>query len=321
MAGCCFILGACHSKENNMPKNQTVRIINAGNDFERFWQQAQGKSFDVQARLWDKEVESKYQGMYDSLLYSKKYDKNWKERKEKLFKNALPKIKDSYPQIAALFGTFDGIANEEIVKFSKTFPNAKFDYPIYAIPSLYGFDGKAGTVEGKNALAFGVEALIAYKRDLHIMFSHECFHVYHMGVIGLDENVFVEKARLSLPLWLEGMATYVSSIANPGRNDAEILFSDKLDKLSPVEISNMAKDFSAVADLKVADEKNQGIYNKWFSAGYIGATPERAGYRLGLEVVRHIAKTNDIHQMVKWNLNEIHSNVVRALSEMTGTAR
>ena len=77
----------------------------------------------------------------------------------------------------------------------------------------------------------------------------------------------------------------------------------------------MAKEFCEVAHLQGFRKNNITITNKWF--GYnSGQKIDRTGYLLGLEVVWHIAKKTDIHQMVTWDLKTMHTNVIKALKEI-----
>lgn len=104
---------------------------------------------------------------------------------------------------------------------------------------------------------------------------------------------------------------------NPTYGDGALLLDEKLGEISRDECKKMAKQFLAVASMKVSDDKSQEIYKKWFSPGFKGTTPTRAGYRLGFEVVRDIAKTTYINEMVKWNLKELHNNVLESLTNIS----
>lgn len=52
----------CYGKEGEpLTTNKVVQVINAGHDFKNLWQKAQGKPFEDQTRLWNENIESKYQ--------------------------------------------------------------------------------------------------------------------------------------------------------------------------------------------------------------------------------------------------------------------
>lgn len=120
--------------------------------------------------------------------------------------------------------------------------------------------------------------------DPDVLYSHELFHIYHQNRLNIDDKTYDEKGKLTLPLWMEGLAVYVSKEMNPSKGDEVIFMSKDLPKVSQRDIKWMAKEFLKNADAKSYDEKHPEIYQNWFNYGkqVRKDIPTRAGYLLGI---------------------------------------
>jgi hypothetical protein len=102
---------------------------------------------------------------------------------------------------------------------------------------------------------------------------------------------------MATPLWKEGFATYVSGVLNPNLSDAELLMDPVLAHScdDPTAVSLMAADF-----LKVLATDGANSYADWFMMS--GTTqPTRRGYCLGLRIIRTLAASHPVTEMVNWD--------------------
>jgi hypothetical protein len=298
----------------------TYQVINVGPAFEKFWNLAEGQPFERQLRLWNEIVEKPFQPFYDSMVWQKKEDPHWEERKNRRLKEMFGKYPALYPRMTANFNSFDRTLSAQIKKFKNTFPEAAFHLPIYAAPTAT-FNGKGGengdSSDGKTVLAFGIDMMTEFDNDPDVLYSHELFHIYHTDAIGMNEKVFLGEGRLTLPLWLEGLATYVSQQMNPAAPMASVLMDKELPNVTDDQVQVLAEMFLKNAEEKAFDDKKPEIYKKWFAIDpkyNVGkGLPARCGYLLGLRVAQELAKTHSLTEMGHWKVADIHRNVRAAL--------
>lgn len=312
------------------PKEQktSYKVVNLGPAFEKFWGVAKDKNFNEQLKLWDSLVEKSYQPFYDGMVWQKNENPKWEERKIRRLKEFFPKYHSLHDQMKIGFEQFDGVLKKQIGRFTQFFPDANFDLPIYAAPTAT-FNGKGseggdpGDPLGKTVLAFGIDMITDRNDNPDVLYSHELFHIYHTSAAGVNEKVFMSEGRLTLPLWLEGLATYVSQQMNPQASLSSILMDKKLPLVTKQQIRSLAHFFLTEANEKAFDSEKPDVYKKWFVIDpqfNLGPKlPQRCGYLLGLAVSEHLAQKNTLQAMVHWSVAEAHQQVIKALSEIAKT--
>lgn len=323
-----FLFSACSTGSKvSEGKSSTYEVINLGPDFEHFWEQAKDKKIEEQIAIWDQTIEKPHQAFYDGMVWQKNENPKWEERKLRRLKEFLPKYNLLYPDMMAQFNQFDATLRKQIKKFSEFFSDARFALPIYAAPTATfngkgGEGGESGDPLGRTVLAFGIDMIVDRKDNPDVLYAHELFHIYHVDAIGVNEHVFLSEGHLTLPLWLEGLATYVSQQMNPNASMSDILMDKELPKLSDQQIQLLAQMFLKQANEKAFDSKKPEIYKRWFAIDpqyNLGSQfPPRCGYLLGLKVAQHLAKSHSLNEMVHWKVKEAHENALTVLNEITG---
>jgi hypothetical protein len=295
------------------------KIINLGDVFDQFWANANDKDFDNQLMLWDQLVEGPQQKFYDSLVYSKSHDIKWQEKKEKRLQHLFNNLRTTYPETKRLFNDFNIIVKNQIARFREHFSDAHFDNEIYVVPGAT-FNGRSGNISGvdKAVLAFGADIIVQLNGNLDVLFSHEVFHLYHQNKLGFTEQDYLEKGKLTLPLWTEGLATYVSFILNPNASMGDVLMSEELAIIKKQDLSVLALEFLKVSHEKSFDPLKPMIYQSWFSYGgkINDKFPTRVGYLLGFYIVRHLSSVHQIQEMVTWDIARSHRMVLQALEDL-----
>jgi uncharacterized protein YjaZ len=313
---------SCSSKstKSSIP-GPTYKVVNLGPDFERFLIKAQEKPFEEQLKFWNEYIEAPHQDFYDVMVWQKSENPQWEERKNRRLKEFFAKYPMLYPKMMIEFMRFDANLAAQIYKFQKAFHDAKFDMTVYAAPTTT-FNGKAGEGGedthklGKSILAFGIDMMVDRQTDPDILYSHELFHVYHSEVAGFKIQDSPPDQRLTFPLWLEGLATYVSQQMNPNASAGQVFMDENLAKVSEADLHKLAKRFLKEANEKSFDEAKPEINLKWFSAQYKDQPkdiPTRAGYLLGFKVAQILAQKHTLQEMVHWKADEIHKQTIAIL--------
>ncbi|MFC5435305.1 hypothetical protein ACFPME_01970 [Rhodanobacter umsongensis] len=113
--------------------------------------------------------------------------------------------------------------------------------------------------------------------------------------------------HLTLPLFAEGLATYVSTVVSPGYTDGQYLLQDDLGALPDSGMRATAKRFLADSDGMTIDpvrHRTSMAFRRWFQAGrtpFQAGLPNRAGYWLGLHVIRVLRRSRSLHEIAAWS--------------------
>jgi hypothetical protein len=125
---------------------------------------------------------------------------------------------------------------------------------------------------------------------------------------------------LWIPLWEEGLATYISGLANPDVQDSELLLDSHFQTISKNDLEWLSNEFLKQKDLKVLNQGPTEEFRKWFSSGRLKVRedlPNRCGYYLGLQVARRLSKKYTLDQMIGWTPDVAKNYVVSALKELS----
>lgn len=290
--------------------------------FAAFWTAAQGKPFAQQEALWDRYIEQPRAALYRAVVWEVRDNPQWQSGRERMLQARFAR----YPQVAA------GIPAEaaeiaaqlraQTVRFRQLFPSAA-GAPRAVIVLAPDFDAKSGVLpDGTPVLALAADTLALEKADLRILLPHELFHLYDAQHAGLQNDGVMPDTRLTLPLFAEGLATYVSSVASPGRSDGQYLFQSNLGALPSAQLPAAARDFLRVANTLTIDPKGHQmspLYAQWFEGSRTSLNPgypNRAGYWLGLNLIRRLRRSYSLQQLASWSPAEAQRRAAAALEEM-----
>ncbi len=314
LVACVLFFAACGG-ETPEPV-ATVEVINTAAEFSTFWGRAEGQPFARQLELWAEIVETPHQAIYDRLVWRKTGNPAWKVNRTKHLTEYFARYETRAAEIETQFRAFEDTLKAQIAKYKTHFPDARFRLPVYALPTMGQLNGGAADLDGKNVLAFGIDTIVVRGDAVDIIYAHELFHVYHIDRIGTED--WGTKARMSVPLWLEGLATHVSEVLCPGRTEAEYYNSDELPLIEESERAALATAFLKDVERLAWAPSGGGSYGLWFLP-YVGedgknlGRPERAGYYLGRHAVRRLAQDHELIDMAGWQLPRIHKEMLAAL--------
>ncbi len=185
--------------------------------FGTFWDRARGQPFPTQLRLWDQLVEAPRRRLYAEAVWEIRLHPDWRARRERMLRARFA----AYPRLAgevetearALEATLPG----QLARFRTLFPDAP-GLPRIEVVLAPTFDAKSGLLpDGRPVLLLAADSLALERADLGILLPHELFHLYHAARAGIRNDGVMPGATVRLPLFAEGLATYVSSVLAPGR--------------------------------------------------------------------------------------------------------
>jgi hypothetical protein len=187
--------------------------------------------------------------------------------------------------------------NLHVRHFARTFPD--FDAratAVYLMPSLAHFDGHLQQWGDRIPLFVGADGIVLYHGDspnLAVLLDHETFHLYHF-----QKNPSLRSAGadpLYLTLWIEGLATYVSGELNPQASRLNVLLDDKpLAAAGDDLVRRVAAEL-----LQRLESTSEADQKRYFSAGYVGDIPARAGYLVGFQVAQRAARGRPLPGMAR----------------------
>ena len=290
--------------------------------FASFWTAARGKPFRQQEALWDRYIEGPRAALYRSVVWEVRDNPDWQASRQRMLQARFAQ----YPGIAAAIPAEAGdIATQlriQTERLRNLFPGAAA-MPRAVIVLAPDFDSKSGVLpDGTPVLALAVDTLVLEKADLRILLPHELFHLYDAEHAGVKNDGVMPDTRLTLPLFAEGLATYISSVVSPGYADGQYLLQSDLGKLPPARLRTAARDFLEVAGTMTIDpttHRVSSLYARWFEAGYKPLNPgypSRAGYWLGMNLIRRLRRTHSLQQIASWPPAEAQQEIRAALVAM-----
>jgi hypothetical protein len=288
--------------------------------FTAFWSAAQAKPFLQQESAWNRDIEAPRRDIYDAVVWEKQHDPYWQARRQLWLRARFARYPALAARIPAEVRALQDTIAKQSVRFKALFPDAD-PHPPVTILLAPNFDAKSGVLaNGKPVLAFAVDSLLMENAQLDIVVPHELFHLYHAQHAGIRNDGVMPNAPLTLPLFEEGLATYVSGELSPGHTDGELLLENELGAIPLSRLPDIAKRFLVDAHSKAIDAEHPEIFKRWFNAAprpYQQGLPNRSGYWLGLQLVRYLRRTHSLAQIAAWSPAQADAQVMAALQRIS----
>jgi hypothetical protein len=309
VAAAALLIGSsCVAHADPSSPAETFAIHDFTPDFWRFWEAARNQPVEQQAQMWQQLYVAPHQAVFDDLSTACKdqFDAIWFRT------HYLPDLPRVVPAIRTMVAGLAQQLKEANGRFLKIFPDMRWSGDIYVMASGYCFNGRAQMIQGRSSLLFGVDAIAALgQKDLIPGMQHELFHRYHHQFFDFEAS---SAYPLWTVLWAEGMASYVSEQLNPSASDLD-LSRVPLGMVREVDDrrGELAVDF--LRRFESTAEKDATLYfNDANSKDAV--VPARAGYQLGVLVVRDLSKQHSIQTMAHWSQAEAKPKVRAALERI-----
>ena len=287
--------------------------------FTAFWQAAKDKPFAEQEALWDKFIEQPREALYQSVVWEVRDYPNWKKLKNGALKARFDQYRNMGGDIPAGVHAIDTALDVQAKRFAQYFGAS--GQPRAVVVLAPHFDAKSGVLpDGTPVLALAVDSLILEKAQLDVILPHELFHLWDAEHAGITNDGVMPDTHLLLPLFEEGLATYVSTVVSPGHTDGEYLLQNDLGALSDAKLPEVAQRFLQDADVLTIDPAKHATsktYARWFESGqtpFQADLPNRSGYWLGLHVVRVLARNHSLSEIAAWSPQQAETETRAALT-------
>jgi len=287
--------------------------------FTVFWKAAKGQPFVEQEALWDKFIEEPREALYQSVVWEARDNPSWREQKDGALRTRFDEYRDMSNAIPHGVRAIKAALDVQAKRFAKYFGAS--GQPRAVVVLAPNFDAKSGVLpDGTPVLSLAVDSLILEKAQLDVVLPHELFHLWDAEHSGITNDGVMPNTHLLLPLYEEGLATYVSSIVSPGHTDGEYLLQSDLGTLPDARLPEVAKRFLVDADVMTVDQtkhKTSNTYEHWFESGrtqFQVNLPNRSGYWLGLHVVRVLARNHALREMASWSPQKAEMETRAALT-------
>jgi hypothetical protein len=315
--GSMLLLGLCCANPVSAQRAQQAPSIAAS--FDAFWAAARDRPFAEQEAIWDQVIEEPRGDVYASVVWEKQDHAHWKEQKERLLRERFVAYPGVWDQIPAAARNLQSDIPIQAKRLRAIFPEAPA-HPLVQLVLAPNLDAKSGVLgNGTPVLVFAVDTLVLEHADMSIIFPHELFHLYHAEHAHIQNDGVMPGAYLTLPLFAEGLATYVSSVLSPGHSDGQLLLQNDLGELPVSRLPEIAGRFLADADQKAVDPVHPEAFARWFMGSKENrqpGLPNRAGYWLGLQVIRHIRQQHTLREVASWSASQAQVQARAALAQI-----
>lgn len=286
--------------------------------FTTFWQVAKDKPFAEQEVLWDKFIEAPRQDLYQSVVWEVRNYPDWKRQKDASLKVRFDQYRSISGDIPKGVRDIDAALTVQAKRFAQYFGSS--GQPRAVVVLAPHFDAKSGVMpNGDPVLALAVDSLLLEKASLDIVLPHELFHLWDAEHAGITNDGVMPDTHLLLPLYEEGLATYVSTVVSPGHTDGEYLLQNDLGALPDAKLPEAARRFLIDADVLTIDpvkHKTSDTFARWFEGGnkpYQADLPNRSGYWLGLHTIRILMRSHTLTEVASWHPAEAEKQTRAAL--------
>lgn len=297
-------------------------VINLKEDLQNFWNQAAQLPHLKRVELWNSSIEKKNKKLFEEQVWRVASRENWESFKEEKLLETFSYYETHFYNVMELFDRFNIVLDEQCQKYKSIFSDSDFSKtPFYVMPSCMTFNGRGGSntdYPNQSVMYMGIDYLSKRNDDLDLFFSHELFHLYHIERMKVDEKVFMTQGRLTLPLWLEGLATYVSGEFCPNRTLPELLMDSNFEDVDESNVLKVSSKFKTVANEMIGHNEMktyQSLFN-FQTTPFVEGLPPRVGYYLGYFVVKEILKSHELSDVVFWDHNRVHSEVLIILEKL-----
>lgn len=217
-----------------------------------------------------------------------------------------PALRERYERVRASLGS-------ELARhgrsFRAAFPDFEPDIEVWVLHSLGELDGGIREIGGREYFLLGVDGIARFHafEDQGPFFHHELFHLYHRGYFEPGDELWGA-------LWAEGLAVHVSRSLNPRASEAELLLDVPTGLRADCEANRAA--IVAFARERLRSTRGDDYATLFLMRSERPDVPRRSGYWLGEQVVRSLARTRSMHELVRWRGEGLRSAIEATLGEL-----
>jgi hypothetical protein len=220
---------------------------------------------------------------------------------------------DRLTPLDAAMRTVDARLRAELPEYREAFrralPDFTLSFPTCIVPSFTYNGAVAALTDDTPALMFGVPVL-AERGDAiphRVLFSHEYFHLYHEQV---NRGFAAEPRLLGRELWIEGLATYASSVIAGDRDPLHLFYDPDLAARYPSVVRQVARVILERYDSASKDDRAAYFRN---GSSPSSEVPSRSGYAVGYLVAQRLGAHRSLHDLAMLRGDELDRLIRTAL--------
>jgi len=316
------VSGRCLAGDAATPSASAKSIAQS---FTAFWAAAHDQPFVEQQRLWDSLIEAPREALYRSVVWETRDSPDWQQFKARMLKDRFAAYPGIQAEIPAEADAIEAAVATQSARFTEHFGGSWTPRAILLLAP--NFDAKSGVLaDGSPVLVLAVDSLALEKAQLDIVLPHEFFHLWDAEYSGITNDGVMPNTRLTLPLFAEGLATYVSTVLSPGYGDGQYLLQNDLGELPDTSEQAIAKRFLADAGSMTLDPVQQRAsagFKRWFQGArtrWQADLPNRTGYWLGLHLIRAMRKSHSLDEIAAWSPERAQQETYATLRRMAAGA-
>ena len=270
------------------------RIVNALDDFIRYYDACKGAGAAERAARWDILLEAKHKDFFDQSIYRRKTGADRERYKQGCIRRFWSDVAPNMATLRKLAPGVPGQIHEVVRAFKGKFPDFRPSTDFFITISL-SYRGKVMDVNEKQVMGIGMEYFKTAGPQLRITIAHELLHLYHYQ--------FFSKGRgLYRWLWTEGMAVYGSAVIIPGhRGSAYLGFPGaKMDRCHAM-LPLLARELKR--KLVNTGRRTRRIF--FGAEDNDTQIPPEAGYYVGYLIVAKLAKSHPMAKLARLKDSEV----------------
>lgn len=288
-------------------------LLNTRADFVRFLSKWEKSTEEQKYNDWN-DFENRYADIYSEVVFNHAATA-WAERKQASLTEFFATLPKNKTKILALYNSAPQITQKSIRSIKKVVPDFTDTLIFIFLPTALRFNGMETYLPSRRGevVLIGVDAVVEWKTNIDVLLTHELFHKHHFEKMALRSSFTSPTSNF----WVEGLATYVSQLANPKADLSDVFYSKELAAAckDPEYVKGLAKKYMEVFYRTLTEPERNQFRKDWFLLTG-EPTIKRQGYCLGYQIAKLTATTYPISEMAQWGEMTYEDHVERALKQI-----
>lgn len=227
----------------------------------------------------------------------------------------LKAVSADLPAMRTLSNDLEPLAREMAKKLKAEFPRFDTRVTLVFLPTLHQVDGEYARIVDQPTLLFGLDAIARFRgstANWRVLLAHELFHAHHART---NAALYREEPTpLYVRIWMEGLASYVSSRIVPEATSQQIIG----DAVSSADRDPASMGPVATLIRGSLDSTNPLEQDKFLT--YSAATsgiPVRAGYVVGFEIAKALSAKMSLNDLTGLRGGKLRTLMSKQLEQMS----
>lgn len=284
-----------------------IHIRDISEMFCDFWEKSNGHNFEEQKLMWKNLYELPNKDIFSHFDYIFKLsNKNYSldDELEECFK----KYTIHYDKIKI----FSDIIKNDIDNICKSCSNIfnirNLELNFVTMVGQYHANAFVTPFNGTTAFYFLEQ--MPEQKYLDVLLGHEITHLFQFSQL-IKES---QETTMAENIFMEGLASFASSIICPGFSKAEYLAFNSQSSEWLLDCEKYLPKLKAEI-VDNLENREYSYFMKYFSGNneYTSGIPKRIGYLLGYDTIAYLNKYYSLDELIRWNSDKINGEVKNAI--------